>query len=457
MYVDPEEATTLIFEMNICISRLSISIMVPTNTPSEADESVNNIFQFESRQLSNWKLYSGGVDSKSALSLVVYGICAAVLSDSDSSKSVQVSLGVVKMFGFEGEELLLCGDDSLDWMNMDLNRTDDCEVHDRAFHAKFRTFSFHSGHESDSDNECVRDAELSVDGNEVHHRYEAESNVFVGFLQVKISTRTVKFIRHLIDAFIAPVSIPQQPLAVYRAQIADFAAQKKILAAGIEIETRHSLDLQVRGVSISVPVEKIASNHSSIRGNQSLHETAEKTTAETPKNYLQLSVGEISILSGRDSLVGPAQVEEKSVSAARITSESGKASLSKASKTPDLKSPALSTKPDDSIEISKFSKTLMAKIAHVTEKPILFSITDISLIFFESEAPFLLPQYSKQVVSEPWSISGAYFLSAAFHSLTSRPPIQNSRNSTEYITGDLLVVDASALICNLSSQVLTVN
>ena len=422
--------------MNICISRLSISIMEPTNAPSEPDNPVNNIFQFESRQLSNWKLYTGGVDSKSALSLVVYGICVAVQSDSDSSKSVQLSLGVVKMFGFEGEELLLCGDDSLDWMNMDLNRTDECEVSDRAFHAKFRTFSFHAGLESDTDNECVCDAEHNVDGKEVHHRYEAESSVFVGFLQVKISTRTVKFIRQLIDAFIAPVSIPQQPLAAYKAQIIDFADQKMFFAASREIETRrHSLDLQMRGVSISVPIEKIASHQ-----------------------YLQLSIGEISILSGKDPIVGPVQVEEKSASVARITSESAKASFSKALKTSDLKSPALSSKPDDSIEVSKFSKRLLAKIAHVKELPILFSITAISVIFFESEAPFLLPKYSKQVVSEPWSISGAYFLGAAFHSLASRPPIQKkSQNSTGYITGDLLVIDASALICNLSSQVKTVN
>ena len=453
MYVEPDEAATLIFEMTICLSRLSISIMEPTNALSEPDKPVNNIFQFETRQLNHWKLYNGGLDSKSALSLVVYGIYAAIKSDSDSSKSVQVSLGVVKMFGFEGEELLLCGDDSLDWLNMDLNRTDECQVNDQAFRAKFRTFSFPAGHRSDADNECVRHEDYSDDKNEVHHQYDAESKVCIGFLQAKISTKSVIFIRQLIDSMIAPVSIAQQPLALYESQINDFADQKKLLATDRKPESRHRLDFEMRGVSISVPIEKNASQHSPTRGTQDFHRTSAKVATDPRKHYLQLSIGEIFILSGEDSLVGRTQVEDKSAPA-RITSGSAKASISKASKTSDLKSAASSAKPDDSIEVSKFSNRLLAKIANVEELPIIFSIAAISLIFLETEEPFLLPECPnhglESVVSEPWSISGAYFLGAAFHSLSSRAHIQDT---TEYVTGDLLVIDASALVCNLSSQV----
>jgi hypothetical protein len=446
-----EEAAPLIFEINICISRLSVSLMEPIIS-SHQDATITKKCQLENVYLSRWKHYSG-VDNKSSLSLVVYGIHAATEIESDNLKSIQLSLGVVKLYGFEGEELLLCGDDSVDWLDMDSIRTGEYKVNDRAFHAKYRTILLSDGQRSDANEYNALQMNGTNDGNATHNRHDAVLTIFIGYLQMKFSTRSVTFIRQLIDAMPTPVSIAQKPLAVYREKIAAFVDQEKFHTRRAKWNLR--LDALMRGASLSIPFGRSgSSHHSAIRETQNFDKTAVNNLApiDLSKHYLQLSIGEISIIYDDDHFVKPVQVEEKP-KPVRISGLSAKVSAPNTPKTSDLKSSIVSAQPDDSHEVNKFSKKLLSKIESVEGQSIRFSVTDISLLCVERGELFQPPESSKHglesVVSEPWSICGAFFLGASFQSLSSQSPIPDD----QIFNGDLLFIDASALVCNVSSQV----
>ena len=429
-----KEGDTFAFEVDFRISRISGSVKSAAHSslsPNLHSESMTN-FYHESSNFSPAK----SNNMNESISLVLYGLHLGTLIGEDESISAQVSLGVFKLFGVGGDDLVLSGNDSLDWFTLETMTSNEFNGRGRALRATYQSFPFHYNASDASSTDC--------DAIFAHHTV---AEVYLDLIQVRYSTRSVVFIARIIDHVKVRSPPSKHPLNSYRAMVLNSDLKRKR-----ENTHRFSLEVQSKGFTVSIPFER--SSEGSILSSPTVSRRAltprpskQAITAFFPSVYvsnhiptLQLSVGSISVLSG-DFLQNFVSSRESSNIEFNRTANLN--SAKKSNNHPHYEERVFPAENEQDSKGGSVLDRLISKFS-LDELPILFAVSEISVLFVERSDMSLSygndpeGKLLNSVISKPWTINGAFSQGAI---------------KSEVELGNSLIIDTTALSLSVSTQV----